>query len=112
MSPGPNPTNPDQSRQNRSKKESPDEEKSELSHFFMRSSPIGSACQSPNRLCYPLDRTQIWEPFLHHFLRFSWNRPLQINHLHRKLHHGFSSALIVAHPSYLSDPDPNLFVDL
>ena len=66
---------------------------------------------SPSRLWGPLDRTQIWEPFLHHFLRFSWNRPLQFNHLRKKLHHGFSSALIVAHPSYLSDPDPNLFAD-
>src|SRR5260221_405242 len=26
--------------------------------------------QSPNRLWRPLDRTQIWEPFLHHFLHF------------------------------------------
>src|SRR5260221_6052699 len=71
---------PDQFRPNRSKKdESPDEEKSEPSHFFMRSSPIGSACQSPNRLCYPLDRTQIWEPFLHHFLHLEIRKCLICN---------------------------------
>ncbi len=49
--------------------------------------PSGAACQSPNRLWCPLDRTQIREPFLHHFLHFAQNHPLQINHLRRKLHH-------------------------
>ncbi len=48
----------------------------------------------PNRLWGPLERTQIWEPFLHQFLRFSWNRPLQINHLRKKLRH---SVLVSTH---------------
>jgi hypothetical protein len=85
MSPGPNLSKPDQTRPNWSKKDLPlNEQKSEPAHFLMRSSPIGSACQSPNQLWCPFDRTQVWEPFLHHFLHFSGNRPLQINHLRKK----------------------------